>query len=171
MLGGLYAYYHISGTAKVVQTTKATIQQAQEAKDKLVGATPSPKEAIGLIKSITKSYAGAAIPGGDRLVDSTFDQLEFLADKYGDDVNRIVQKTYSDIKSAISDGKNTTDQIVKALQDASERVSELAGEKGQQLLDKALQGQPELRRAVGDAQQEFQQLVQTQCAWFTRLQE
>lgn len=161
VLGGLYAYYHISGTAKVVQTARGAVEQAQQAKDKIVGSSPSPKDAVNLLKGVVKSYAGA-VPGSGQLVDSTFDQLEFLADKYGDDVNRIAKKTYSDVQAAISDSKNTGEAIMKSLQDASQRLSELAGDKGQQLLDQALQKQPELRKAVGDAHKEFQQLVETQ---------
>ncbi|ORY57128.1 hypothetical protein BCR35DRAFT_309715 [Leucosporidium creatinivorum] len=157
VLGVLYGYYHYSGTAKVVSTSRQAIDAAKSAKDKVASSTPSPKEALGLVRSIAKSYA-AAIPGAAGAVDASFDQLEQLAEKHGDKVSEVVKQTYDDVVKASEGGKDAGEKIVKALAEAVGKVQKLVGEEGGKAFDLLKEKFPEVGKALGGEFEELQKL-------------
>lgn len=161
----LSAYYHISGTAKVVNTTRETINAATQAKDKLMSAAPSPNDALGLLRSIARSYA-STIPGAAGAVDASFDQLERLAEVHGDKVKQVLQDTYSDVQKATSSGKDAGEQIVKVLGNAVQRVQKLVGEEGGQAFDAAFgklkEKFPDVAKTMEGEYQELSKLADKQ---------
>lgn len=156
-----YGYYHYSGTAKVVNTSRQALEAAKSAKDKVASSTPSPKEALGLVRSIAKSYA-AAIPGAAGAVDASFDQLEQLAEKHGDKVTEVVKQTYDDVVKASEGGKDAGEKIVKALLEAVNKVQKLVGEEGGKAFDLLKEKFPEVGKALGGEFEELQKLSEKQ---------
>ena len=65
-----YAYYHFSGTKKVIDNAKAFKTSVVQAKDKLAEKTPEPRVIIQYLRSTAKAYAGF-IPGSSGYVDAT----------------------------------------------------------------------------------------------------
>ncbi|GAA6061570.1 hypothetical protein JCM10212_001102 [Sporobolomyces blumeae] len=158
VFGGLYGYYHYSGAAKAVATARSLTEGATSAKNKLMENTPSGKEALNLAKSIAKSYA-VAIPGGSAMIDSGFDQLEKFVETHGEKAQELVQSTWKDINEAAKSGKDSGDQILRALQTAAGKVQDLVGEeasKGWSLLGDKY---PELKNALGGEGEELKKLT------------
>lgn len=158
-----YGWYHFSGTAKVVNTSRQVISQAQQAKDKLASNAPSFQDSIGLLRSIAKSYA-AAIPGAAGAVDASFDQLERLAKEHGPEVQKVVKETYDDVVKASQSGKDAGDKIVKVLQEAVAKVQNLAGEGGQKLLGQLKDKFPDAGNAISQQIDELSKLADKQWA-------
>lgn len=156
-----YGYYHWSGTAKVVNTSRQAIDQATKAKNQLLSATPSASDAISLLRSFAKSYA-AVIPGAAGAVDASFDQLEKLAEKHGDKVAEVVTKTYNDIVKAASEGKDGSEKIIKALQEAAEKVKALVEEEGGKAWEALGDKYPDLKKSLGGQAEELQKLADKQ---------
>ncbi|KAI5476341.1 hypothetical protein MNV49_007854 [Pseudohyphozyma bogoriensis] len=157
---GVYGYYHYSGTAKVVSSTKSALAQAEKAKQQLVNATPSPEEALGLLKSFAKSYA-AAIPGAAGAIDAFFEKVETASKEHGEEVKEVVQGLYDELKKAMADGEKGGEKVVKALQKAAEKLSEVVGVQGEKLWEKLgdLPGGEEVKKAVGGGGEELKKLA------------
>ncbi|GAA5880754.1 hypothetical protein JCM1840_007425 [Sporobolomyces johnsonii] len=158
-LGGVYAYYHYSGAAKVVSTARSLTDSASQAGDKLKDSIPSTQEALKLAKSLAKSYA-AAIPGAAAIIDHGFDQLESFLNTHGDKAGEIIQSTYADLQKAVKDGKGGADQILKVLQDAAGKVQELVGEEAGKGWEKLGEKYPELKKALGGEGEELGKLTE-----------
>ncbi|GAA5932436.1 uncharacterized protein JCM15063_001225 [Sporobolomyces koalae] len=159
VLGLAYGYYHYSGAAKAVSTARSLADGAANAKSKILENTPSGKEAIKLAKSVAKTYA-AAIPGGSYAVDQGFDQLEAFVETHGEKAQELVTSTWNDIQKAAAGGKDSGDQILKALQTAAGKMQELVGEeasKGWSLLGEKY---PELQKALGGESEELKKLTE-----------
>jgi len=88
----------MSGTKQVVQTAKSTIDTVQQAKAKVQEATPSPQQALSLLRTAVKTFA--PFPGADIV----FDNLEKTADKHGDRISNITMTMYRDVSDALSNG-------------------------------------------------------------------
>ncbi|GAA5827949.1 hypothetical protein JCM5353_007755 [Sporobolomyces roseus] len=160
VLGVAYGYYHYSGAAKAVNTARSITDGAANAKNKLMENTPSGKEAIKLAKSIAKTYA-AAIPGGAYAIDQGFDQLESFVETHGEKAQELVTSTWNDIQKASAGGKDSGEQIMKALQAAGGKMQDLIGEeasKGWNLLGDKY---PELKNTLGGEAEEFKKLADT----------
>lgn len=156
-----YGYYHYSGTAAVVSTTRQAIDAAKSAKDKVASSTPSPSEALGLVRSIAKSYA-SAIPGASGAVDASFDQLEKLAEQHGEKVSEVIKQTYQDVVKASDGGKDAGEKIVKALTEAVSKVQQLIGEEGGKAFEGLKEKFPEVGKALGGEFEELQKLSEKQ---------
>ncbi|GAA6021016.1 hypothetical protein JCM11491_005965 [Sporobolomyces phaffii] len=159
VLGLAYGYYHYSGAAKAVATARSLTDGAANAKNKILESTPSGKEAIKLAKSVAKTYA-AAIPGGAYAIDQGFDQLEAFVETHGEKAQELVTSTWNDIQKAAAGGKDSGDQILKALQTAAGKMQELVGEeasKGWSLLGEKY---PDLKKALGGEGEELKKLTE-----------
>lgn len=156
-----YGYYHYSGTAAVVKTARSTIATATSAKDSLFSATPSTKEALGLLRSAAKTYA-VAIPGAGLALDKTFDQLERLGEEHGDEVIKVVKKTLDDIKAASLSGKDGGEKIMKSLGEAVDRLSKAAGSEGGKVWETLVEKYPDVGKALGSGGEELQKLGEKQ---------
>ncbi|KAK4047583.1 hypothetical protein OIO90_006124 [Microbotryomycetes sp. JL221] len=158
VLLGLYGWYHMSGTAKVVNTSRQVIDQAQQAKDKLAASAPSLQDSLGFIRSMAKSYA-AAIPGAGGIVDASFDQLDKLAKEHGPEVEKVVKETYNDVVSAAQSGKDASEKIAKALQEAAGKIQRLVGQQGEKLLSSVKDKFPEAGNALSQQYEELSKLA------------
>ncbi|KAM0788058.1 hypothetical protein ACM66B_001230 [Microbotryomycetes sp. NB124-2] len=158
VLLGLYGWYHMSGTAKVVNTSRQVIEQAQQAKDKLVSQAPSFQDGLGILRSIAKSYA-AAIPGAGGAVDATFDQLDKLAKDHGPEVQKLVKDTYDDIVKAAQSGKDASDKIANVLTEAATKVQKLIGDESQKLLNTLQDKFPDAGNALAQQYEDLNKLA------------
>ncbi|GAA5950047.1 hypothetical protein JCM3765_004175 [Sporobolomyces pararoseus] len=159
VLGLAYGYYHYSGAAKAVATARSISDGAANAKNKILESTPSGQEAIKFAKSIAKTYA-STIPGGAYAVDQSFDQLEKFVETHGEKAQELVVSTWNDIQKAAQGGKDSGEQIMKALQTAAGKMQDLVGEeagKGWELLGEKY---PELKKALGGEGEELKKLTE-----------
>ncbi|GAA5865710.1 hypothetical protein JCM3774_004975 [Rhodotorula dairenensis] len=159
VLAALYGYYRYSGAKEAVDTARTVSNSAKQAKDKIAELSPSStKEALGLAKSLAKSYA-SAIPGGAVVIDQGFTQLENFIDTHGERAAQVVKETYADIEKAATEGGDKGEAIMKALQEAANKVQNLVGEeatKGWQLLGEKY---PELQKSLGGQGEELKKLA------------
>ncbi|POY72565.1 hypothetical protein BMF94_4392 [Rhodotorula taiwanensis] len=159
VLAGLYGYYRYSGAKEAVDTARAVSNSAKQAKEKIADLSPSStKEALGLAKSLAKSYA-SAIPGGAVMIDQGFNQLESFIDTHGERAAQVVKETYADIEKAAKEGGDKGEAIMKALQEAASKVQNLVGEeagKGWQALGEKY---PELQKTLGGQGEELKKLA------------
>ncbi|KDE05445.1 hypothetical protein MVLG_04135 [Microbotryum lychnidis-dioicae p1A1 Lamole] len=158
VLGAIYGYYHYSGTAKVVNTARDTINAAASAKDKVVSAAPSPSQALDLLRSLAKSY-GAAVPGAGGAIDASFDQLEKLAEEHGEKVTEVIKQTYDDVVKATKSGKNAGEAIANALSESLTKIQDLVGAEGGKVWVGLAAKFPDLGKALGGQAEEFQKLA------------
>ena len=141
----------------MVDSTKSVHQTLKSAAQTAVEKTPSPNEALKFLRSTAKSYAGL-IPGASAYVDSSFDTLDQLSETHGEEVNKIVQKTYEDIRAVLQKGgmdAKTATQIYEILQKQGSELAELAKEAGMDVLEK----HPELKEKLGGGWEELQRLT------------
>lgn len=158
-----YGYYRYSGAKEAVDTARTVSNSAKQAKDKIAELSPSStKEALGLAKSLAKSYA-SAIPGGAVVIDQGFTQLENFIDTHGERAAQVVKETYADIEKAAREGGDKGEAVMKALQEAANKVQNLVGEeasKGWQVLGEKY---PELQKSLGSQGEELKKLADKQC--------
>jgi len=106
-----YGYYRYSGLATVVNTTKTTKAKVEEAIKKSTEKVPEPNEAIQWLRQTAVSYA-RFIPGAKGYVNSTFDDIEAMQRKHGEEVDRIVKDAYDQLKD-ISKESVSMDTVTK----------------------------------------------------------
>merc|ERR1711939_58280 len=151
-----YGYYYFSGAKTAVDSVRTVSQTAKDVKNKAVQSIPSPKAMIGFIRSAVHTYA-AAIPGAGYLVDSTFDQLDTIAEKHGPEVEKIIKDVYNDIsKAAQKGGDKTSDQIMAAVQEAVSKMQKLASQTADSTLKPLMDKNPQLKSAINDSLGELQ---------------
>lgn len=137
-----YAYYHQSGLKTAVQTSKEVKAYLQSTKDSVVEKTrqaaKNPSQALETLKAITKSYV-AFIPGSSTYVDSTFEQIEELQEKHGDETNKVLQEITDEISKTVSEGKpdiSTAAKVIDSLRKGMSKLQELGKKIGGDALEK-----------------------------------
>jgi ribosomal protein S20 len=95
-LGG-YAWYHFSGAKTFVQTAHQTKSYFDNALKKTKESAPPPNEAIGWLRDTALSYA-SFIPGAKGYVNAVFDDMETVHDKHREEVDRIANEAYGELK-------------------------------------------------------------------------
>ena len=104
---------------------------------------------------LTKYSAGASFA-----VDSSFDQLESLAESHGPQVTEIIKSTFADLKKAVEDGKGEKvgEEVMEKLMKAVAKMRSLAEEKGGDLFEKLVGDNEELKKILGDGGKDLQKL-------------
>ncbi|PMD48221.1 hypothetical protein L207DRAFT_559925 [Hyaloscypha variabilis F] len=141
-----YAYYHFSGAKSIVNTASATKQQLTSLTKSIQNSSPEPNEALQWLKSTATSYA-AFIPGAKPYVENAFTDLETIQEKHGDEVNKIVERTYNELKDASKSGVSmeTASKSWEILQKAMAELGELASDSASEILER----HPKLKEQVG----------------------
>ncbi|KAN0117713.1 hypothetical protein V8E51_003690 [Hyaloscypha variabilis] len=141
-----YAYYHFSGAKSIVNTASATKQQLTSLTKSIQNSSPEPNEALQWLKSTSTSYA-AFIPGAKPYVENAFADLETIQEKHGDEVNKIVERTYNELKDASKSGVSmeTASKSWEILQKAMAELGELASDSASEILER----HPKLKEQVG----------------------
>jgi len=145
-----YAWYHFSGTKSVVQTAKQTKQYMQSAQDQfkkqVQDKAPDPNEALRWLRQVSTYYAGF-IPGASGFVETTFDDLDKIRSKHGDEVDKIVGEAYEELKGVSQKdlSLSTAQQAWEVIQKHTKRIAELAGDAAEDILN----NHPQIKNAVG----------------------
>lgn len=139
-LSGGYAWYHISGAKKVVETARITIETLESAKEKVVTATPSPTAALGFVRSTISSYAAFLPAGTKETLDSAFDSLDQLsAGPHAKEAEKILSDTYAELRKIFQEGgfdAGTAEKVQHVVEDKAKALRRLMGDLGQDILDK-----------------------------------
>jgi len=153
-----YAWYHFSGTKTLVGTAKqgqAYIQEAQaKFKEQVQDKAPNPNEALRWLRQVTTYYAGF-LPGASGIVNSTFDDLDKIREKHGDEVDKIVSQAYEELKGVSNKGMSlqTAQQGWEVLQKHIQQILELASDAAEDIIN----NHPQLKQAVGGNIQKLKQ--------------
>jgi len=152
-LGG-YLWYSFSGAKSVVNSVSSAKSYVDTAFKKTTAAAPEPNQAVQWLRETVTSYT-RMIPGASIYVDKAFDDLDKIREKHGDEVDKIITKTYNDLKKTTQKGfsmeaaTDAWDILQKCLKD----IGSLAGDAAQDILD----NHPQLKEKVGGR---FDQLKQ-----------
>lgn len=127
---------------------------ADSAFKKTTAAAPEPSEAVKWLRETVTGYT-KMIPGASLYVDKAFDDLDKVHEKHGDEVDKIINDTYKDLKATTQKGFSVeaASDAWDILQDCFKRVASLAGDAAQDILD----NHPQLKEKVGG---KFEQLKQ-----------
>jgi hypothetical protein len=163
----VYGYYHFSGAKKAVDASKAAHAYYQQTKATIAQNTPkSPNEALQFLRGVAKSYAGI-IPGASSYVDSTFDSLDELHDTHGEELNKILQGAYDDVRGILKDMKDQesidAEKASKLMAVLGKRVSELneLGMKaGSDAFSKFEEKYPMVSQTIGSSYSDLKGLAQ-----------
>lgn len=145
-LAGVYTWYHFSGAKTLVNAAHDTKNYMQTARDRLVENTPKPNEALRWLRQAA-TYYGGFIPGASGYINTAFDDLDKIHEKHADEVDKIVQEAYTELKglSKKEMSISTAQQAYEVLQKHVKRIAELAGDAAQDILD----NHPEIKKQVG----------------------
>lgn len=152
-LGG-YLWYSFSGAKSVVNSVSSAKSYVDTAFKKTTAAAPEPNQAVQWLRETVTSYT-RMIPGASIYVDKAFDDLDKIREKHGDEVDKIITKTYNDLKKTTQKGfsieaaTDAWDILQKCLKD----IGSLAGDAAQDILE----NHPQLKEKVGGR---FDQLKQ-----------
>ncbi|PVH85086.1 hypothetical protein DL98DRAFT_64700 [Cadophora sp. DSE1049] len=141
-----YGYYHFSGAKSIVNAASTSKAQLQKLTQGIQDSAPEPNEALKWLRSTTSQYA-AFIPGAKPYVDSAFNDLDKVQAKHGDEVDKIVNNAYKELKEATKSGLSM-ETAVKAwsiLEKTMSQLGELAKDSAGEIIDE----HPELKEKLG----------------------
>src|ERR1700761_4629935 len=88
-----YGWYWYSGTRSIVTSAQQAQQYMQSTQEKFKTQfqekTPSPNEALRWLRQVSTYYAGF-LPGASGFVNTTFDDLDTIRNKHGEEVDKII---------------------------------------------------------------------------------
>lgn len=153
LLGG-YLWYSFSGAKSVVNSVHQAKSYADSAFKKTTAAAPEPSQAVQWLRDTVTGYT-KMIPGASIYVDKAFDDLDKVREKHGDEVDKIINDTYKDLKDTTQKGFSieAASDAWDILQKCFKRISSLAGDAAQDILE----NHPQLKEKVGGR---FEQLKQ-----------
>lgn len=98
------------------------------------------------LRSTAQSYA-IFIPGAKSYIDSAFNDLDAIQEEHGDEVNKIISQTYSELKDATKGGASleTAQKSWEILEKCFKQLGDLASDSASRILD----NHPELKEKVG----------------------
>ncbi|KAI0825536.1 hypothetical protein BC629DRAFT_1256457, partial [Irpex lacteus] len=167
VLLGAYGYYHFSGAKTAVDSAKSAHTYFQQTKASIAQNAPkSPNEVLQWLRSVAKSYAGV-VPGASSYVDSTFDSLDELHDTHGEELEKILQGAYDDVKAILKDVKEneqvdakTAGRLVSVLGKRVGELNELGKKAGGDVFAKLEEKFPEAAKSIGSSYADLKGLAQ-----------
>jgi len=136
----------IAGAKTIVNAASTSKAQLQKLTQGIQDSAPEPNEALKWLRSTTSQYA-AFIPGAKPYVDSAFNDLDKVQAKHGDEVDKIVNNAYKELKAATKSGLSM-ETAVKAwsiLEKTMSQLGELAKDSAGEIIDE----HPELKEKLG----------------------
>jgi len=150
-----YAWYHLSGTAKVVKTAKITINQLEATKSTIAESTPSRLEIVHFLHSNFSPYL-PCVPGAS----AAFDELDEIAEAHGEELNRVLSDAFNDLKAVLEKGgldKGTAAKIGDIARRLAGELKELGKDVGQKILE----DNPKLKEQIGGGMEQLKVLGRT----------
>lgn len=153
-----YGIYYFSGARTMVNTVQQTRDYANHIFKKSTENAPKPSEAVQWLRSTVTSYT-QFIPGASPYVDKAFQDIEKVQEKHKDEVEKIINDTYSELKDVTKAGVSlaAASQAWEVLQKALKKVGHLAGDAAEDILD----NHPELKEKVGGQYQQLKQMAKS----------
>jgi hypothetical protein len=150
-----YTWYAFSGAKTAVNSVHSTKTYVENAFKKTTEKAPEPSEAVQWLKETVQSYT-RMVPGASKYVDSAFEDIEKVQQNHRDEVNKIVNDTYKQLKDATNKGFSmaAAAQVWDVLQDTFKKIGELAGSAGQDIID----NHPQLKEQFGGRFQQLQEM-------------
>lgn len=141
-----YMFYHFSGAKSAVQTSKQVKQYYDATVQKAKQSAPAPNEALDWLRKQSTFYAGF-VPGGSKIVDTTFNDIDAIRNKHGKEVDQITSEAYNELKDLTNKGlsMDTAAEAWQVLQKHMKRITELAGDAAEDILN----NHPEIKDKVG----------------------
>lgn len=158
----LYGLYKFTPAGRVQSQINSAAYEAnkayKEATKKLQANTPDTKQALDYVKESAYSYA-AFIPGGRGYVDTAFKDLETLRDGHGEEVDKIVSETYTELQKISKGGLSTQTftKILDALREMSKKLGAVAADGLSDLMD----NHPQLKDKLGPGADQLKSLGQS----------
>ena len=145
LVGG-YMWYHFSGAKQVSDTVRKTKQYFDSVVDKTKASAPASNEALPWLRQQATFYAGF-VPGGSQLVDSAFKDIETVHEKHRDEVDKIINEAYGDLKEVTSKGfsVDAAYQAWNIIEKHMKKISALAGDAAEDILN----NHPQIKSSVG----------------------
>merc|ERR1711939_994325 len=138
----------LSVMAGITSPAQQYMKETQEQfKKQFAEKAPEPNEALKWLRQVSTYYAGF-LPGASGFVNTTFDDLDRIRDKHGDEVDKIVSEAYNELKGIAQKGGadlKTAQQAWDVLQKHISRIAELAGDAAEDIIN----NHPKLKEAVG----------------------
>jgi len=144
-LGG-YMWYYFSGTKSVVNSVHSAKSYVDTAFKKTTQSAPEPNQAVQWLRDTVTSYT-KMIPGASKYVDSAFDDLDKVREKHSDEVDKIINETYGELKDVTKAGFSVeaVSRAWDAIQNCFKKISGLAADAAEDILD----NHPQLKEKVG----------------------
>lgn len=142
-----YTWYSFSGAKTAINSFQQTKRYLDDTMKKATDKAPNPNQAIQWLRQTANGYTGL-IPGAQQYVDTTFDELDQISKDHNDEVNKIVQKAYNDLKQISQEKGASVEGVVKAwqaLQTAAKDIGSLAGDVGKDIVNR----HPEVKEKFG----------------------
>ena len=157
-----FAWYHFSGTRKVVNTANTALTQAEELKKKVTdtaGAADSAANTVNYLRSATATL----IPGSAPFLGKVFDQIEQISKDHGDEVKKIFEDTYKDFEKLGKEGaldSQTASKAVEILQKRVKEIQEVAGEVSGDAYNKLISDNPDLKDKISEQYNKVKEAVE-----------
>lgn len=152
-----YTWYRLSGTKTVVDYVHSSKQQIDNAFKTATDKAPKPSEAVQWLKQTVEGYT-KFIPGANQYVDTAFKDVEKIQEKHGDEVNKIINDAYGELKDVTKQGASlgAATEAWNVLQKCFKRLGELAGDAAEDILD----NHPEAKEKVGKQYKQLRQMAE-----------
>lgn len=150
-----YGWYYFSGTRTLVTSVQSSKDYVDNAFKQLTDKAPQPNEAVRWLRSTVTGYT-QFIPGANQYVDQAFKDVEKVQEKHGQEVEKIIQETYDELKGVTKAGVSVAaaSQAWDVLQNALKKIGHLAGDAAEDILN----NHPQLKEKVGGQYKQLQQM-------------
>ena len=145
LVGG-YLWYRFSGAKQVSDTVRTTKQYFDSVVEKTKASAPPSNEALPWMKQQATFYAGF-VPGGSQIVNSAFKDIETVHEKHLDEVDKIINEAYGELKDVTSKGLSVDAayQAWSILEKHMKKITSLAGDAAEDIMN----NHPQLKSSVG----------------------
>lgn len=149
-----FLFYHWSGARTAVNNYSYAKDTVDSAFKNTTKYAPEPGQAVQWLKEVVTSYT-KFIPGASGYVDTAFDDLEKVRSRHSDEVDKIIQDTYYELKNVTQKGFNgdSASQAWEVISNTFVRIGQLAGDAAEDILE----NHPQIKEKLGP---KFHQLKQ-----------
>ena len=141
---------------QTAQNTQSYIDSATSSlKVQFEDKTPDANTALSTLKEAAQKYA-SFIPGARQYVDSAFKDLESIKQKHGEEVDKVVNEAYGELRDVSKKGMNfeAATEMYSILSKHMETLFNLASDAGEDILN----NHPELKEKLGGSTDQLKQL-------------
>lgn len=152
-----YTWYRLSGTKTLVDYAHSSKTQLDNVFKSATDKAPKPSEAVQWLKQTVEGYT-KFIPGANQYVETAFQDVEKIQQNHGDEVNKIINNAYNELKDVTKQGASlgAATEAWNVLQKCFKQLGELAGDAAEDILD----NHPEAKEKVGKQYKQLRQMAE-----------